>query len=116
MLQSDRLKQRPFIVAMFVMIAFIFVTISSASVQARDKHHNRKAAAIIGVIVGAAIAAKAAKDRDRHGYRHRRYNRRFDDRPKQWHPKIGVTCYRKLRSCYKVGHGYSARWTRREFH
>ncbi|CAN0519413.1 unnamed protein product, partial [Scytosiphon promiscuus] len=43
-------------------------------------------------------------------------NRRFDDRPKQWHPKIGVTCYRKLRSCYKVGHGYSARWTRREFH
>ncbi|GGO87010.1 hypothetical protein GCM10011348_39200 [Marinobacterium nitratireducens] len=101
------------------------------------------AAAITAVIIG-TMAIQAHKDRkdkkkhqDDHRYGHRyeqgrhgdrdhhyhgSYRYRHDDdrhrsnRPKQWHPKRGVTCYRNLRQCYQAGSGYSARWTRREFH
>lgn len=97
-----------------------------APLQARaDDDDKRKAAAVIGAILGAAVIAKAARDGDNarsggqgryHSYRYREYDRDFSDRTRSWHPARGITCFPNLHACYAEGHGYSARWTRREFH
>lgn len=110
--------------------SLLFVSIAPTIVDARDRHNKRehhykhhenhghkdrnKAAVAAAVIIGIAAAAAAAKNRDeRYGYTE---STRFRDRPNVWFPKPGITCYRRSRACYKAGHGYSARWTRREFH
>lgn len=87
-----------------------------ASDQAQSKSKAKKAAAIAAAIAAVALAAKAASRHRDDRYRYRRHHRRFDDEPDQWYPARGVTCYLRLRACYKAGRGYSARWTRREFH
>lgn len=108
----------------------ITLSFAPTAVDARDghrhHHHNNnhhrhhshsdrsKAAVAAAAVIGLAAAAAAAENRhDDYDYDD---GPQFDDRPKLWFPKPGITCYRKLRACYKVGHGYNARWTRHEFY
>jgi len=82
-----------------------------------DSHKGEAVAA--GVLVGAVIAAAASSSNShehQRDYRHNDDYRRHEDRSKSWHPARDITCYRNLRQCYETGSGYSARWTRREFH
>ena len=117
-----------------IVAAIISAAMIATPAQAKDRdrddsrHHHHKddhtsgaAAAIAGALVLGAVVAAASKkkhhDDDRY-YGRYRYDddyRRFHDRPKVWSPAYGVTCYRKQRACYKYDHGYSAKWTRREF-
>ena len=76
---------------------------------------DEKAAIVGGVLLAAAIASAANDHDDDHDYEYRSYNR-YEDRDTSWHPTRDVTCYRNLRQCYETGHGYSAYWTRHEFH
>ncbi|GAA4766599.1 hypothetical protein GCM10023219_09980 [Stakelama sediminis] len=83
------------------------------------RHHSDKgktAAAVLAgaLVIGAVAVAASSKRQDR--YQYPDHYRDFRDRPRQWYPARGVTCYRDQRACYKVGRGYSPHWTRREFH
>jgi len=70
----------------------------------------------IAAVIAAAVSAKHHHDDDADDYRYDDYGRDYNDRPDYWYPASGVTCYRNARTCYQNGSGYSAYWTRREFH
>lgn len=88
---------------------------------AQSNDEDRAAAAVAAAVIGAGAIA-AAKEREREGERDRwrrtytyRADRRRFDATRVWSPARGVTCYGRLRQCYEVRGGYSARWTRRAF-
>ncbi len=69
--------------------------------SAMDADDRRKAAAVVGVLLGAAALAAASQDH-RHEH-HRSYSNSYQPRPNvaPFSPKAGVTCYPRQRTCYR---------------
>lgn len=81
-----------------------------------DKGKAIAAGIAIAAIVAAAASAKKHHDDHDDDYQYNSYDRDHSSRSSVFHPSRDISCYRDTHMCYEDGYGYSAYWTRREFH
>lgn len=84
-----------------VWLSAILVAGSVQTSSAMSDEDRRKAAAVVGVILGAAALAATSRDH-RHGH-HRSHSGSYNPRPDlaPFSPKKNVTCYPRQRTCYR---------------
>lgn len=80
---------------------------------ASDKEDRRKAAAVIGTIIGIAAIAASSKNHRHEHHRHHGGNRHAYGAP--FSPRPNVTCYPRQRVCYRRNGRIAGRATQRYF-
>ena len=93
---------------------FALVAGPESNARASDADDRRKAAAVVGILLGAAVLA--ASSRDHRHENHRSYSGEYRPQPNiaPFSPKRNVTCYPRQRTCYhrdgRVASGMTQRY------